>query len=360
MWSLIGTGVVLVAVVFAASRISLVLTPLVLALFPAALLHPLASTARRSRLPNALGALLILLGLLAVVAGAAYLIVPALAEQVPQLTLTIRDGLRQIDRAVDWSRLPGGFTGLSDLGSRAADALQGSGLVSQGIGLAGAVGDFAAGTVLTLVVLFFYLKDGRRIWQGVASFIPSAQRDEVDLLAWRSFQTIGGFLRGQLLVALVDAVFIGLGLLILGVPLVLPLAVLVFFGGLFPIIGAFVSGTVAVVVALAAQGPGTALLVLGVVLLVQQLEGHVLAPLIQGHIIALHPLVIILALTTGGVLMGILGAFLAVPVAAVIARIVEHLRGRDVPELAAVGDARESPLDPQIATSPTDDAPTGS
>lgn len=333
MWSLIGTGVVLVAVVYAASQVSLVLTPLVLALFPAALLHPLARAARRSRLPNALGALLIMLGLFAVVAGAAYVIVPALAEQVPQLSSAVRDGLARIDRAVDWSRLPGGFTGLSDIGSQAAAAFQGSGLLSQGLGLAGAVGDFVAGTVLTLVVLFFYLKDGRRIWQGVASFVPAAHRDELDLLAWRSFQTIGAFLRGQLLVALVDALFIGLGLLVLGVPLVLPLAVLVFFGGLFPIIGAFVSGTVAVIVALAAEGPVTALLVLGVVLLVQQLEGHVLAPVIQGHIIALHPLVIILALTTGGVLMGILGAFLAVPVAAVIARIVDHFRGNDLTEL---------------------------
>ena len=328
-WSLIGTGVVVVAVVYAASQISLVLTPIVLALFPAALLHPLASAARRSRLPNALGALLIVLGLLGVLAATAYLIVPALAAQAPHLVSAITDGLERIDNAVNWSRLPGNFSGLSDLGTQAASAVQSGGLLSRGLGLAGAVGDFAAGTVLTLVILFFYLKDGRRIWQGVADFVPAGHRGEVDLLAWRSFQTVGAFLRGQLLVALIDAVFIGLGLLVLGVPLVLPLAVLVFFGGLFPIIGAFVSGTAAVVVALADQGPLTALLVLGVVLLVQQLEGHVLAPLIQGRIIALHPLVIILALTTGGVLMGILGAFLAVPVAAVIARVVDHLRGQD-------------------------------
>jgi putative heme transporter len=329
-WSLIGTGVVVIAVVFAASRVSLILTPIVLALFPAALLHPLAAAVRRSRMPNALGALLIMVGLLAVLATTAYLVIPALADQAPQLASAIADGLGRIDNAVDWSRMPGNFTGLSDLGSQAATSLQSSGLLTQGLGLAAAVGDFAAGTVLTLVILFFYLKDGRRIWYGVADFVPATHRDEVDLLAWRSFQTVGAFLRGQLLVALIDAVFIGLGLLLLGVPLVLPLAALVFFGGLFPIIGAFLSGTAAVVVALADGGPVTALLVLGVVLLVQQLEGHVLAPLIQGHIIALHPLVIILALTTGGVLMGVLGAFLGVPVAAVIARIVDHFRGQDL------------------------------
>ena len=165
-------------------------------------------------------------------------------------------------------------------------------------------------------------------WASSAS-CPRGPQPETDLLAQESFWTIGAFLRGQLLVALVDAVFIGLGLWILGVPLVLPLAVLVFFGGLFPIVGAFLSGTVAVVVALASKGLGTALLALAVVLLVQQLEGHVLSPIIQSRNIALHPLVIILAVITGGAVMGILGAFLGVPVAAVIARIVDHLQGRE-------------------------------
>ncbi len=327
-WGVIGVGIVVVVVVIAASKVSLVLTPIVLALFPAALVNPFSSRLRRSRLPNALGALVILLSLLLVFAIPAYLIAPAFAAQVPELARSVTGGLDQLDSAVDWSRLPGNITGLSDLASQAAAALRGGGALTEGLGVVQQVGDFATGLVLMIVILFFYLKDGRRIWQAILDLVPGRYAGDIDTVARESFWTIGAFLRGQLLVALVDAVFIGLGLWALGVPLVLPLAVLVFFGGLFPIVGAFLSGTVAVVVALADQGPVTALLVLGVVLLVQQLEGHVLAPIIQGRIIALHPLMIILSVTTGGVLMGILGAFLGVPVAAVLARIVDHLRGR--------------------------------
>src|SRR5690606_8442540 len=139
---------------------------------------------------------------------------------------------------------------------------------------------------------------------------------------------------------------------ILGVPLVLPLAVLVFLGGLIPIVGAVASGAVAVVVALADQGPVTALLVLGVVLLVQQLEGNLLEPLIQSRTIKLHPLLIILAVTAGGVLMGVLGAFLAVPLAAVVARVVDNLRGR-APEAGPAAD--RDPLGRERPQAPTPD-----
>ena len=327
-WGVIGVAAVVVLLVYLASHVSLVLTPIVLALFPAALINPLAARLRRTRISNALGALLLLLLLILAFAIPAYLIVPAFAAQAPDLARSITAGLDQLDAAVPWSRLPGDIGGLSDLAQQALAGLSGGGALSEGLGLVRQVGDFATGTLLTLVALFFYLKDGRRIWQGMLDLVPPRYAGDLDTVAQESFWTIGAFLRGQLLVALVDAVFIGVGLWILGVPLVLPLAVLVFFGGLFPIVGAFLSGTVAVVVALADEGPGTALAVLGVVLLVQQLEGHVLAPIIQGRIIALHPLLIILSVTTGGVLMGILGAFLGVPVAAVIARIVDHLRGR--------------------------------
>ncbi len=144
------------------------------------------------------------------------------------------------------------------------------------------------------------------------------------LLWW----TLGAYFRAQMLVALVDAVAIGIGLVVLGVPLALPLAVLVFLGGFFPIVGAFVSGFVAVLVALADQGIGTALLVLGLVVLVQQAEGNLLEPLILSPVLRLHPFAVILAVTAGAVTSGVLGAFLAVPMAAIPARVVDYLRGR--------------------------------
>ena len=141
----------------------------------------------------------------------------------------------------------------------ALDALASSGAVTQGLSAAGAVGSFVTGLVLMVVVLFFFLKDGRRIWQAFLDFVPRRHQARVDLVADQSFWTIGAYFRGQLLIAFVDALFIGIGLWILGVPLVLPLAVLVFLGGLIPIVGAVVSGAVAVVVALAALLPTTAL-----------------------------------------------------------------------------------------------------
>ncbi|MGD8200991.1 AI-2E family transporter [Ornithinimicrobium sp. W1679] len=328
VWTAIGVGVVLVALVYVASQVSLVLTPVVLALFPAALLDPLAGRLRRTRVPNAVVALLILLLLLAGAAGAAAFITVALVAQLPAIVDSVVEGVDQLERDVDWAALPGDVDSVADLVARAGTALASGEALTTGLGAAEAVGGFATGLVLMLVVLFFFFKDGRGLWAAVLDLVPQRHQARVDGMAAESFWTIGAFFRAQLLVALVDAVFIGLGLWALGVPLVLPLSVLVFVGGLVPIVGGVVSGSVAVVVALADRGPLVALLVLGVVLLVQQLEGNVLEPFIQGQIISLHPLVIILAVAAGTILMGILGAFLAVPVVAVLARLLDNLRGR--------------------------------
>ncbi len=328
VWTTIGVALLLIGLVYLASQISMILTPFILAIFPAALLDPISSRLRATRIPNALVSLLILLLLLIVVAGAGTFITIALVKQAPEIVQSTIAGLDHLETKVNWSALPGDAKSASDLLTQAKSALTSSKALTQGLGVAEAVGGFATGSVLLLVILFFFLKDGRRIWQAFLDFVPVTHQPRVDLLATQSFWIVGAFFRAQLLVALVDAVFIGLGLLLLGVPLVLPLAVLVFLGGLLPIVGGFLSGSVAVLVALADRGPVVALLVLGVVLLVQQLEGHVLQPFIQGRIISLHPLVIILAVTTGAVLMGVLGAFLAVPIAAVIARMLDNLRGR--------------------------------
>ena len=144
----------------------------------------------------------------------------------------------------------------------------------------------------------------------------------------RAWTTLGAYFRGQLLVALVDALAIGVALLVLGVPLALPLAVLIFFGGLFPIVGAVVTGALAVLVAMADAGLTMGLIVLGIVLAVQQLESNVLAPLVLGKATALHPLGVLTSLTAGGILLGVLGAFIAVPIAASLVRAIGYLRDR--------------------------------
>jgi predicted PurR-regulated permease PerM len=327
-WAVLGILLVLVAVYLAAAEVSLLLSSFVVALFPAALFSPLASRLRQTRVPDSLTALLLVLLLVLAFVLPAWYIVPRFAKQMSALGDAIMQGLDEAQQAVDWSALPGSPQGPRDLVERLFEGDGGGGALAQGMAALTTAANTLAGLVLVLVILFFCLKDGRRLWQGVLDLLPRRRQGEVDLLARRSWWTLGAYLRGQLLVATVDAVFIGLGLWLLGIPLVLPLSVLVFFGALFPIVGSFVAGTLAVLVGLADGGLVTALLVLALIVVVQQVEGNVLQPIIMSNIVALHPLVVILVVLVGGILLGVLGAFIAVPVAAIIARIVEHLRGR--------------------------------
>jgi predicted PurR-regulated permease PerM len=206
------------------------------------------------------------------------------------------------------------------------------------------IGNVLINLVLALVLAFFFLKDGPRWTPWLAAQTGPRAAPHVAALSNKAWKTLSEFIRQQALVGFVDAFFIGLGLLILGVPLVLPLAVLTFFGAFIPIIGAFVAGAFAVLIALVSVGFTKALIVLGIVLLVQQLEGNVLQPIIQGRGLNLHAAVVILAVTAGSSLAGIIGAFLAVPVAALIAVIYRY--GRDqldglAPEVSADGTRQE-------------------
>ena len=185
-----------------------------------------------------------------------------------------------------------------------------------------AAAEIAAGLLLSLFVLFFFLKDGDRIWAGLVSLFPPDRQQAVDLAGQRSFVTIGAYLRGVSITALVDAVLISVALLLVGVPLVLPLAALTFFGAFIPLVGATLAGGVAALVALVANGPVEALIVVAAIIAIQQIEGHVLAPLVLGRAVELHPLAVALSLAGGAVIAGITGALLAVPVTAVVTTII--------------------------------------
>jgi putative heme transporter len=327
-WSLLGLLLVAAAVGYLLSLVPLVVVPLVLALFPATLLAPVAGRLRQVGVPAALAAIASILLAFLLIGAVVGAMVPLVASQAPELAESAAGGIDELEAFLQDGPLGLEVGGVDEL-------LE---LVQEQIGEAGAVAPQAfaavavafetiAGILLLFVVLFFYLKDGPRLAEGVTSLVPARHRAQVRRLTDRSWDTLGSYFRGQMLVAFVDAVGIGVGLLILGVPLALPLAVLVFFGGLFPIVGAVVTGALAVLVALADQGLVVGLIVLGLVLAVQQLESNVLEPVILGRAIHLHPLVVLVSITTGAVLLGILGAFLAVPVAAVIAEIVADLRG---------------------------------
>lgn len=331
-WAVIGVAGVVALTGALAYWLSLIVIPLILALFAAAALAPVARWLRHRSTPPALAALLSLLMLLGGLALVIGVLVPVVSSEAPNLMDSLVEGIEGVDELLRREPLGMGLRGVDDVVDRLTEQF-GSDEEDGAVRVAVAGVEAVVGLVLMLVATFFYLKDGTRFGRALQRLLPTAARAHVAEMARRAWGTLGGYLRGLLLVALFDAVLIGAGLLLLGVPLALPLAVLVLFGGFFPVIGAVVTGGVAVLVAFAAGGVGTALAVLALVVGVQQLESNVLQPFVVGRVIALHPFVVLLAITGGGVAFGVLGAFLAVPAAASVARAGEYAQEAGLLEL---------------------------
>ncbi|HEX6257767.1 MAG TPA: AI-2E family transporter [Euzebyales bacterium] len=327
-WAVVGVVVVLIILGQIIGRVSIVAIPLVLALFPAAVLTPLADRLKERGMRDALVATLLVVGTVLVISGIITVLVPVVADQIDDITEDFREGVDELRNYL--ARGPFGLDpfDLDELIDRAREQVQSADVVSSGTvgSVAGQAGRFLAGLIAFIIALFFYLKDGPALAAWLRRLFPSGARDDASAIGGLVWTTIGSYFRGQLLVALIDAVGITIGLLVLRVPLALPIGVLVLFGSLFPVVGAFVSGLLAVLVALATQGLVTALIVLAIVLGVQQLEGNLLQPLILGRATQLHPLAVVAALLAGGSLLGILGAFIAVPVAASAWRAISYLR----------------------------------
>lgn len=332
-WSIIGIVIVAIGVGFVLTRLTVVVVPLVLALFPAAVLVPPTSALKRRGMAPGLAALIVLvaaLGLLVALFGA---LAPAVAGELGGLTESLEEGYTQVREWLANSPLRLRTVPLDEALERLREQAseEGGALGDRLLEAGTVVVEGVAGLAFLLFALFFYLKDGARIAGWLRSLFPHSMRADVQGIGDRVWFTIGAYIRGLLVIGLADALLIGGGLFFLGIPLALPLSVLVFFGALFPIVGAFLAGSVAVLVALATNGIGPALAVLALIVAVQQLEGHILTPIMLGRATELHPLAIIAALTTGAVLLGVLGAFLSVPVAASIARAVAYLRNRANP-----------------------------
>jgi predicted PurR-regulated permease PerM len=331
----------------------LVVIPLAVALLLAALFEPAVRWLRNRGVNRSFAAGIVLVGGLAAVAGGLWLIVGTIVSQLDDLTAQVREGVGRVQTWLARGPLQISQQQLTD----AAEQLQRQVAEHQGAITSGALstaatfGEILAGFFLVLFVLFFFLRDGDQLWRFLCRMLPRPARVPVARAGHYSWHTLGSYVRATVLVALVDAVGIGIGLAVLRVPLALPLAALVFLGAFIPVIGATLTGTVAVLVALVTQGPVTALIVLGVVIAVQQLEGHVLQPLIMGRAVSLHPLAVILAIATGVVVAGIVGALVAVPLLAVantaVRYLAEHPQGEPTPD-------REPP-----GTRPADEEPAG-
>lgn len=322
----------LVAVgVLAVTRLTLVVIPVLVALVLAAAISPLVSLLRRRGVPSVLAtwiALVTLVGLLTLVVWA---VVRAVVDQWDELTQSATDGLTDLQDLV--SGLP--FEITDQQVTEAREALQGL-LASDAVGAGAVAGlsqtaDFVTGFFIMVVVLFFFLKDGPRIWEFLLRPFEGERYARGVRVGEQTVRTLGGYVRGTAIIAAVDAVGIGIGLAVLGVPLVLPLSVLVFLLAFIPLVGATLAGVLAALVALVALGPVKALLVVAIVVLVNQLEGDLLQPIVMGRSLRLHPLVILVALTAGTVLAGVTGAVLAVPIAASLWGAVRVWDGPDTP-----------------------------
>ncbi|WP_091939941.1 AI-2E family transporter [Trujillonella endophytica] len=305
-----------------------ILLPIVMGLLITTVLWPPTRFLRRHGWPPALAAAVVVLAAIGVFGGIIAVIAPQVVDQVETLADQVGEGLRDVQEWVQGPPFNVDPEQIDDAVDDAIATLQGRAGDIAGYAATGAtaIGNALINIVLALVLCFFFLKDGPRWVPWLCAQTGRRAAPHVAALSAKTWTTLSEFIRQQAYVGFIDAFFIGVGLWILDVPLVLPLAVITFFAAFVPIIGAFVAGAFAVLIALVDEGWGVALAVLVIVLVVQQIEGNVLQPIIQGRGFNLHPAIVILAVTAGTSLAGITGAFLGVPVAALIAVIYRYVR----------------------------------
>jgi predicted PurR-regulated permease PerM len=331
-WRLLVVAAVIAVLGYLLVYLRLVVLPVIVALFLSTLLAPPARWLRGHGWAPLAATWAVIGGAILVIAGASAALAPQIGPEIGTLRDRVTTGLDDVERWLREGPLQFSDTQLSDLLDRARQEVQAnSRALTRGV-LSGATlaVEVVTGALLSLVLTFFFVKDGDRIGNWLASQAGSRAGD-VRAVGQRAFTTLGAYLRGQATVGLIDGVFIGIALAVVGVPLAVPLAFLVFLGAFLPIVGAFLSGLIAALVALVSNGLVAALIIVAITVAVQQLEGHVLAPLVLGRAVKLHPAVVLLSLTAGGVVGGIVGAALAVPAVAVVTSVGSYLRNRPVP-----------------------------
>ncbi|MEU6442050.1 AI-2E family transporter [Streptomyces sp. NPDC047046] len=310
------------------SAVRLVVLAFVVALLISALLQPLVARLTRHGVPRGLAtALTTLFGFL-VMGLMGWFVVWQIMENVDQLSSQVQDGIEDLRRWLLDSPFHVTEKQINDIAKNLREAIgtNTDQLTSAGIEGVTVIVEMFTGLLLAFFSTIFLLYDGERIWGWFLKLVPAAAREGVAGAGPRAWNTLTSYVRGTVVVALIDAVFIGIGIYFLDVPMAVPLAVIIFLAAFVPLVGAVVSGALAVLVALVTQGVWTAIIVLGVVLLVQQIEGHVLQPFILGRAVRVHPLAVVLSVAAGGMVAGIGGAVVAVPLVAVLNTVVGYLR----------------------------------
>jgi predicted PurR-regulated permease PerM len=337
-WRFIMVIAALYVIIWLAGYFAQLMVPVGIALLLAALMAPGVERLTQWGVPRGVSALLVMIAGIAVLGGLLTFVIIQFTIGLPDLQKQVSDSLDQIN---DW--LNNGPLHLRDeqIQTYINNVIESirenqSAITESAITTATTIGEILTGFVLTVFVLIFFLYDGPGIWRFVTRGVPSRVRERVDVAGRRGFGALVSYVRATAAVALVDAVGIGIGLAIVGVPLVIPLSALVFLSAFVPIIGAVIAGTVAVLVALVANGIVAALVVLAIVIGVMQLESHVLQPWLLGRAVRLHPLAVVLAIAAGLIAAGISGALLAVPLLAVLNAGIKSLLHDDETEPAEV------------------------
>ena len=343
-WRLLVVALAGLVVARGIGMFAVVVLPLVIALLLAALLVPLVDVLHRAKVPRGVASLLAVLGSIAIIVLLLTFAGQQIAQGANDLAKQVVSGLEQIRVWLKTGPLHASDSQINAYLKSAQDAVTSSNkqIVSRLTEVTTAVSHIVAGFFIILFATYFFLADGNRIWSWLVRIFPRASRERADSSGRVAWTSLTAFVRATMLVAFTDALGVMLVAAVLRVPFVFAIGVLVFIGAFIPMIGALLSGSVAVLVALVAQGPVVALIMLGGVVAVQQLEAHVLQPFLLGRLVSVHPLGVIVAIAMGVLVAGIAGALVAVPLVASLNAVVQHLADsgqaeRDAEELA-VGD----------------------
>lgn len=331
-WRVLLIITALAVLVYALYWMQIIVVPLLVATLIAVLLEPINQWLRRTlRFPRALAALTTVVGTLAAITALLTFAGQALVDGFSDLASSAVAGFDHLLSWLSEGPLKIDPSKISEVQQEVFTKLQdnASVLASGAMTVTTSVGQVLSGALIAIFCLFFFLMEGRRIWLWCVRLVPVSARERTHEAVIRGWMTLRGYARTQILVAAVDAIGIGVGAWLLGVPLFLPLGVLVFLGSFVPIVGALVTGTIAVLVAAVSHGLSTAILMLIVVLAVQQIEGNVLQPFLMGHAVSLHPVAVLLAVAGATYIAGIVGALFIVPFVAFLNTVILYFNGRD-------------------------------
>ncbi|WP_025736448.1 AI-2E family transporter [Mycobacterium genavense] len=352
-WCLLVIFAAALAFLWVVAKLEVIVVPVLLALMISALLVPVVDWLDERGLPRGSAVALVLLGGFALLGGILTFVITQFIVGLPDLT-------EQVTRSIDSTRRwliegPAHLRSeqITNAGNAAIQALHNnqSKLTSGALSTAATLTELLTAAVLVLFTLIFFLYGGRNIFAYVTNIVPDGVRDRVMEAGRAGYGSLIAYVRATFLVAFTDAAGVGAGLAIMGVPLALPLASLVFLGAFIPLIGALISGLVAVVVALLTKGIVYALITLGLLVVINQIESHLLQPLVMGRAVSVHPLGVVLAISTGGVLAGIVGALLAVPTVAFLNNAIQVLLARDP---AAEAEQLDDAKDPAVLRAKAD------